>query len=273
MTKPIELIVNIPFAGFYESFYSAEIDHAEEQQIENMATESDHETDEMSQPEELRLTEHELSEIFIRHTDYSAAYAKVARWYAAAFDQEASEAIGIKLGLRFESMTSPREYNFETDRLFCYVPLSAMRGLLKASAAEGHATLRHVIKEQYTSRSGFHSFYRTDLAEWLQKPLRDWDYNELGTLLRASLARGMAAGGIDEDEFEDAVRYATMGDEGAYEAWSEAVDWPAVEAAKAEARADKLREANIERALGGDDGTEPENYHCEHTPDLFGPHA
>jgi len=96
-----------------------------------------------------------------------------------------------------------------------------------------------VIAERFTSCSGFISFYSRHLADWLEKPIVDWDHNELGTLLIAA----MRAAGSDvesDDEMRRELYDMTFGDEGAYQAWESAVDWPKYESKILEARAEKL---------------------------------
>lgn len=264
-----ELTVNIPFAGFYESKWSGGIDREEEIFCENCARESDHETDEMHQPPELRLNERELSEILFRHTSYDIAYKQIARDYVDSFNDAAAEYLELKPGFRFESMTSPREYNFATDRIFCYVRYGVMVKLFRASRAEGHATLAAVIRRRFTSCSGFISHYRNDLDSWLDKPLIEWDHNELGTLLIAALERT----GADDSDFEWAIYDSVSDREKFYHAWSESVDWEAFEKARTEARADKLAEladSDPQRwqELGGNPDQPPVT-RCPYTLDMF----
>ena len=44
------------------------------------------------------------------------------------------------------------------------------------------AKLKERIKERFSSRDGFMSFYSSDLGDW-PKELKDWDHNQLSTLL------------------------------------------------------------------------------------------
>lgn len=314
MTKPILLTVNLPFfPGFYDSWLSGEIDNEESRWCEDVATESDHETDEMRQPEALRLDSGELAELLLRHTEYSKAYEKVAQWYVEAFDGIMGEALGFtvkatrqrynfetstmepeeyrrpSIRATFESMDSPREYNFTTDRVYANIPLAMMKVFFNMSKRENHATLAAVIGERHTSRDGFISYYANDVAEWLAKPLTDWDHNELGSLLVAA----MRMAGVDLESDWEELYYAVYGDDSAYQAWESAVDWPAFEAARLEKRAEKLAEwcesdldsasawrdkrpaefaallALDESAFADFEFPEPA-YRCTETPDMFG---
>lgn len=270
MAKPVLLLVNIPFSGFYESKWSQAIDQEEERHIEYSATDTDmdREDNECRHPEPLRLNESELAEIYLRATNYGVAYEQVARSFVESFNTHWSAVIGFPLRLTFESMSSPREYNFQTDRIFCHVPVSVARRLFALSRREKHATLRKVLNERHTSQSGFISFYSNSLAEWLEKPVSEWDWNELGSLLRAVMT--MRADADSEDP--EWTIYEGMS-EGCdfHTAWSNAVDWAKVAELCADARADKLealRESDPETAaiLAGESEA---HYRCPLTLDLF----
>jgi hypothetical protein len=269
MTKPIQLIICLPyFPGFYGSGLDAGLDYAEEQFVE-YRTDSYPSTDtdnESSHPEYMRLNASELHDILWRVTDYSAAHFTIAADWCELFDSVASDALELPLGIKYESMTSPREYNFETDRLFGYLPLKTARALFAISKSEKHATLGRLVKERFTSRSGFISGYTNHLAEWLARPVKDWDHNELQTLLMAVFEiRGMPDGGKDRDlriadEIEGALNEGNSFDN----AWSNGVDWTKFEAEREELREEKRLEFEGENP----DAPEPV-YRCPLTIDMF----
>lgn len=229
---PTKTSFNIPFAGFYGSHYSHEIDQQEERHCEYQ--EEDHE---LEHPKHLRLTAAEHAEILFRHTSYDIAYQAIAREYAAQFDAVASEVLGFPLKLEFEEMTSPREYNFETDRLFCTAPIKTLAKLWAISRADDHKTLSAVIKRRFTSRDGFISHYSNYLPDW-PKALHDWDHNETGTLLIACLELA----GFKDHDLDEALMHAVLDGDGCYHAWEGAVDWPAVDVATQELRDEKQAE-------------------------------
>ncbi|MDQ0317765.1 hypothetical protein [Amorphus orientalis] len=267
------LIVKIPFSGFYESLWSGEIDLQEEQFAEYEAESDDRQ--EGIAPE-LRLDAEEIAEILLRVTGYPAAFDALAKDYVTAFDAWAGDQIGMtkpatrqrynwetrefetedyradSLGLTFESMSSPQFYNFETDRIFCHVPTDTVKALFLLSKRDGHEKLKATIEERCTSRSGFISFYSSDLADWLAKPVEQWDHNELSILLVAVCG-----------EPDDMDIYHMLPDEAGYHAWESAVDWVEYDlrvAAIREEKIAKLRESNPEY--------DPP-YRCPATPDLF----
>jgi len=176
MTK---LLTTIPFSGFYESDHAMMVDDEIEQYFQ---TEDGH--------------SYVPDEFWVSAFDHSAVYADYAVRYAIEFIALLDEnEIPIK-GMVYESMKSPKEYNFTTDSLFCLVPEATIRSWYKISKAEKHATLAKVIKEKFTSRDGFFSFYKNDINEWIIKPLEKWDHNEIGTLLVAV----MEIKGLSEDD-------------------------------------------------------------------------
>ena len=188
MTKPTFLSVcPAEFPGFYESRLSFITDCELERYCENRAEDmtSAEYCPETYQPEELRLTADEIGSFAWEFVDYRKAENMIARDWCDAYARHVSDSVGFKVCITFEEMTSPREYNFTTDRVFFKVAVSTVRALFALSKREGHETLRRCIEERFTSRDGFSSFYSNDLADWLEKPVSEWDHNELGTLFAA----------------------------------------------------------------------------------------
>jgi hypothetical protein len=129
-----------------------------------------------------------LREAVFEAMDYRRAYEHLAREYVAELADWLSDTLDMEVLAEFEEVVSPRYYNFETDRVFAKISLSAMQEIARRLAADpiGRAALRDTIRERHTSRDGFASWYsgNPDSADW-HKPVADMDHNELGTLLRA----------------------------------------------------------------------------------------
>lgn len=299
--------VNIPFPGLYHSWLSQELDNEEERFIEYECDEN--EEGEKAFPEPLRIASPDLADILYRAMDYSAAHLSLAKAYTDAFDAWAGEALGFtrsgwrgvwgrkpdgsygklrreryrfdSLGAKFEEMTSPREYNFTTDRIFCELSGRTVARLFRMSREDNHARLAACIRERFTSRDGFISHYSNRLADWLEKPLADWDHNELGTLLRALLP--------DDD---DALMWMTLEGETGWKAMNEVLNWAKFNEFRTEKRAELLRDwldddreaALIWRAhnrdafaaiVAADPAAFPDAesdggfYRCDKTPDMF----
>lgn len=221
------LSVNIPFAGFYDSLWSHMLDDQANQFCEY---EAEYREEENGIPPELRLDANEFAEILNDVTNYKAQQEHLARHYVDAFNEWAKDQIGFDPKLSFEEMTSPRYYNFETDRIFCTISQKVARGLFAISKKEKHERLAAAIKERHTSYDGFISFYSNDLASWLEKPVTEWDANELGTLLRAICG-----------ELDPWKLYDDIPDSG-YHSFEAGVNWQAFETKVAEARELKVEE-------------------------------
>lgn len=239
--------LNIPFPGFYESTLSGIIDSAEEQFIDYRMDET-----ESAFPPELRF---ESIDWLWRHIDHGAAHDLIARDYVETFDAIAGGLLNEtrmtwvhswaekkkirhtvdSCGMQFSLMTSPREYNFETDRLFVTVSNAFVGRLFKMSRDDNHTTLDATIKRRFTSCDGYVPHYSNRLSEWLEKPMGDWDYNELGTLLIACLE---LSGGFDQWEVLEPMRYSEIG----HTAFDAAFDYAGFETECTEQRATLLSE-------------------------------
>lgn len=205
------LIINIPFQGFYESLFGAELDAVEERFID-----WEYERDNANIPS------HALGDIVYRCADYGKAFDHIARAYAEYFNAFILDEYELDLGLKFESMQSPREYNFETDRIFCFITPENAQKLFDATSTPA---LRQAIAERFTSRSGFISSYPNDLEEWGADPTT-WDHNQLGTLLVALLA--------DAENYSRDI-LESMSDRNVFEtAFDNCVNWECYESAKRE---------------------------------------
>lgn len=102
--------------------------------------------------------------------------------YAKSYVSAIASEIGMDLELC--DLVSPREYNFSTNVITVWMK---PKDLKKISSALGLPILKKIIKERFTSRDGFMSFYSNDINEWKEKPVEKWDCVELGTLLEAWL--------------------------------------------------------------------------------------
>lgn len=250
-------IIRLPgFPGFYESSLSQAIDYEESSYIEYECDTHDKER-EARFPEEIRLNESEMASIFFDHTQYSIAYQNLARDYLDYFARELRDTLGIPVTLQWESMSSPREYNFETDRVFATISESDIWRLWVMSSRDGHEALRAIVRRHFTSRGGFLSHYSNDLDSWIdgRRP-SDFDHNELAAVLEAAIEVATLQPGFNEyacsghagevlEEMRSVVEDRLL--EGcAYSAWESAVDWAAVDKAQWEARGDKLADLREE---------------------------
>lgn len=182
------MIIQLPFEGFYNSVHGDILDH----EIESIFS------DDSGHP----LPDYDS--LYCSVWDKPGAWSTIAleysQLYVEALKNELKDAHDITLdSLKFESLASPREYNFETDRIFCHI---SQKDIETLRALVTNEQLAAVIAKRCTSRSGFISYYSNDLAEWDSEPLEQWDHNQLNILLNTVfeyVTDGMAEHWLMED--------------------------------------------------------------------------
>lgn len=100
---------------------------------------------------------------------------------AQAWVEAFSKATG--LDLKFEELSSPSSYNFETDRAFVTLSLDTLK---KLEGVRNTPSFAKVLRDQFTSRPGFIPFYSHDVEnpKW-QRDVTDFDHNEISSLIAA----------------------------------------------------------------------------------------
>lgn len=166
--KEAAMITTIPFSGFYNTIHSYTVDQALEQSISDSSG--------------CHPISDRISEELCWH--YPTPMAQYTRQYVADFVAKLNEETGLNIALEWESVTSPREYNFETDRIFATITEADVRALL---AAVERADLDRAAKDEFTSYSGFISHYANRVSEW--GDVAEWDHNQIGTLLKAAVSQ------------------------------------------------------------------------------------
>jgi hypothetical protein len=161
-------ISTIPFQGFYNSLYSYAIEGEIESSLDWYT-------------EDLELTEAQRDTLANGYLErnISEFYKYIAEDYAEAFIHEIEVETELSLDAKFESMESPREYNFQTDRIFIELPEASAVAFINYVLANHKEELEKLIAQRFTSRSGFISHYDNTLEAWGNPS--EWDYNQLGT--------------------------------------------------------------------------------------------
>ena len=143
--------VELPFSGFYESVHGEQIAYGIESSFQdNQGIVPDDIADVIWSVD----TDNSACEV-----DYAKAYVDL---YASAYD----------LTLEFRELSSPKYYNFSTDRIFALEPITEIEAIRKLCTA--HELWPEYIRERFTSYDGFSSNYDADAtaADWT-KPLLD----------------------------------------------------------------------------------------------------
>ena len=160
----------IPFDGFYESFISDDIDHQIGQQIE-----WDTDIYDLNEDEQQILWDSYLS------INRSYFYNQIAKDYTNFYIEILNRRLeGFTLKAKFNLLTSPREYNFETDRIFIDIEKNHAIDFIKYIIKNYKKELEEKIKDRFTSRDGFWSHYKNGLDLWTQD-YSEWDHNQIGT--------------------------------------------------------------------------------------------
>ena len=160
----------IPFDGFYKSYISSDIEHQIGQQIEWDADIYD-----LNEDEQQILWDNYLS------VNRSSFYNEIAEHYTDLYIDALNEILeGFTLKAKFNLLTSPKEYNFETDRIFIDIERDHAIDFIKYIIKNYKKELENKIKERFTSRSGFWSHYKNGLDLWT-KDYSEWDHNQIGT--------------------------------------------------------------------------------------------
>jgi hypothetical protein len=167
-------LVTLPFSGFYQSLHDGEIDR----EIASMFSDRDTGCDRNQGLESALFDKCDFRQV---HQAYTQAYAE-------KFAQE----FKVK-GLKFESMSSPKEYNFETDRVFALV---SKKELTRIYRNLDKSVFADVLKDKFTSCDGFSSFYSNDVKDW--GPIASWDHNQYGAILLALAIEESTNGEFDQ---------------------------------------------------------------------------
>ena len=160
----------IPFDGFYNSYISSDIEHQIGQQIE-----WDSDIYDLNEDEQQILWDNYLS------VNRVSFYNEIAEHYTDLYIDALNERLeGFTLNAKFNLLTSPREYNFETDRIFIDIERDHAIDFIKYIIKNYKKELEKKIEDRFTSRSGFWSHYKNGLDLWTQD-YSEWDHNQIGT--------------------------------------------------------------------------------------------
>ena len=82
--------------------------------------------------------------------------------------------------MTYKCFKSPREYNFETDKIFIEIEENHATDFIEHIVKNYKKELEEKIKQRFTSRDGFWSHYKNGLDLWTQD-YSEWDCNMIGT--------------------------------------------------------------------------------------------
>lgn len=78
--------------------------------------------------------------------------------------------------VEYDELVSPREYNFETDRIFANMTFNDnWKNVMKDYFVKYHIPIGKMIKEYHTSYDGFFSYMSNNIDDWYKKLFDDED--------------------------------------------------------------------------------------------------
>jgi len=174
--------IRIPFDGFYSTQHGLKCDDIE---LYQFATENN--IDDLYSVEEL------TAEMYEKFDNWRGEkYQDIQKEYITEYTENFFKRFNRDIKLQYNTdiklvpsdiiMTSPREYNFTTDRIFCKVDENLLFDLFCMVDSK---ILADKIKEDYTSYDGFASFHSNDIKSDEWKEWKNFNHNQWCTVLEA----------------------------------------------------------------------------------------
>ncbi len=113
--------------------------------------------------------------------DHSQYHEKIAKGFLSSFNKL------TKQEFQFVRIDSPKEYNFNTDKIIVTGRKERLRTIWKnvRKLHKDFSCFEDVLREQLTPCDGFIPFYSNDPLDWLAKDFEEFDQNELGIIVEA----------------------------------------------------------------------------------------
>lgn len=152
MTTTIEVKC---FPGFYETIFSEiYIEESERYSLQDQYPDFEH------------LEDWEINSDAYRNA--------VAKEFAERYIDELNDKLQLGIKLTSESIESPREYNFTTDKIICSIEVGVYDEFIEKithlmNNPEHRVRLVKIIRERHSNASGFWSFMSNDMEDWFER--------------------------------------------------------------------------------------------------------
>ena len=111
--------------------------------------------------------------------DYKTFKDDISKQCVGVFEDAFNRDMHVKLSVSFESLFSPKFYNFENDSINVAISLSRNDfNAIISAIKENKTEISEQLKEKYSSRDGFSSFHSTDLDEWIEDLTLEFENEE-----------------------------------------------------------------------------------------------
>lgn len=180
------------FSGFYETEFSFEPDYEVREIFE-----------ENGLPVSLMKRFYFSNPEMIIKENYSQYELDVAKSVCAFLEDKISDMMEMEVKIKFERIVSPQYYNFKNDSIDIEIETDEKKFLKKIHEMLNlHKTaFAEYIKENYTSRDGFISYYDNDSESWLKQ--EEYSAHEIGSILEFLLKV------FNNDIYVEMVTYVT----------------------------------------------------------------
>lgn len=106
--------------------------------------------------------------------DYNQYQIDVSKWYVDTVNELIKSELGIDCKITYQSLYSPKEYNFSTDSINVeYEFTKESLNQLNVAINNHYEDLKEIIREKYTGCSGYIPYYSKYIADW-QKETNDF---------------------------------------------------------------------------------------------------
>lgn len=166
-----KILVKVPFPGFYCTVLDSLIDGEINQYYDWYAEENGKD-----------IPEHEIN--------YRAIFEDIAKKWCDVWGYSILDNISwdlryeFDISFNFESLRSPKFYNFETDKVYAYCDFEKLKTLYDSTAGDYSdytPTWRNWLYKRMQPCSGFIPHYSNDLDDW--GDFKEWDFNQYGLFL------------------------------------------------------------------------------------------
>lgn len=108
--------------------------------------------------------------------DWKSYYNDIAKKYCAYVESHLDEFVNE---IKYEGIESPKYYNFSNDSINCEIDFN--KEAIESYIIKNSTAFSKYIKDRYTSRDGFISFYENDALQWTEGWEEDW--HKVGSIL------------------------------------------------------------------------------------------
>lgn len=110
--------------------------------------------------------------------NYKRYNQDVCKLYVTKVNELINSNLGLNIKISFDSLWSPKEYNFTSDEIYCTILINKTdQEKIDKLINKGFDFLKKAIKERFTSKDGFYSNHSNDIVRWLDSTDNEYYLN------------------------------------------------------------------------------------------------